>query len=101
MGCRSRVGILARFRRHTNRQTPPAGQVDETWIVAGRRGGKSRMAALAALYLGICFDASVLAPGEPAIIPVIARNVKQARAVFHSLKALCELPAFAPMCSAC
>ena len=85
-----------RFRRHTQREPPPAQPVAEAWMVAGRRGGKSRMAALAALYLGVRFDAKVLAPGELAVIPVIARNTKQARAVFGYLKALCALPVFAP-----
>jgi hypothetical protein len=42
------------FTTLTGRETPPTQQVDEAWIIAGRRAGKSRMAALIAVYLS-CF----------------------------------------------
>ena len=61
----------------------------------GRRGGKSRNAAAAALYLAIRFDASRLAPGELAVIPVLAADRRQARQVLGYLKGLCELEEFA------
>src|SRR5581483_1889218 len=44
---------LTFFTAHTNRATPPIVPVSECWLVAGRRGGKSRLAALVAFYLGI------------------------------------------------
>lgn len=82
------------FRRHTERETPPAAPVSEAWMPIGRRGGKSRNAAVAALYLAIRFDASRLAPGELAVIPVLAADRKQARQVLGYLKGLVKLDEF-------
>ena len=87
---------LAIYLRHTDRETPPSAPVAEAWMPIGRRGGKSRNAAVAALYLAIRFDASRLAPGELAVIPVIAADRKQARAVLGYLKGLCDLLEFKP-----
>jgi len=86
---------LATFARHTGRQAPPAAPVREAWLIVGRRGGKSRSAALAALFLGIRRDwARILAPGERAVCPVIAADRHQARATLSYLKGLLALPAF-------
>jgi len=88
---------LELYRKHTNRQeAPAAGAVAESWIIAGRRGGKSRMAALVALYCGIRFDATTLAAGELATVPLLAADRKQGRVVMGYLKALCQLPTFHP-----
>lgn len=84
------------FRRHTERETPPCAPVSEAWMPIGRRGGKSRIASVCALYLGIRFDASQLAPGERAVIPVIAADRRQARQIMNYLKGLCALEEFRP-----
>jgi hypothetical protein len=42
------------YRRHTERLTPPAKSFNEAALVIGRRGGKSRILALVAVYLA-CF----------------------------------------------
>jgi hypothetical protein len=39
------------YRRHTRREKRIAGQFREAWLVVGRRGGKSRIAATVAVYL--------------------------------------------------
>lgn len=84
-----------RFGLHTGRQAPPAASVREAWLIVGRRGGKSRSAALAALYQGIRRDwTTLLAPGERAVCPVIAADRHQARATLSYLKGLLALPAF-------
>jgi len=83
-------------RAHTRRTTPPATPVAESWLVAGRRGGKSRLAALVAFYLGIRFAPSRLAPGELGMVPIIAADRKQARVTFSYLRALCRLEVFRP-----
>jgi len=86
---------LERFTRHTGRQAPPRAPVREAWLIVGRRGGKSRSAALAALYQGIRQDyTKILAPGERAVVPVIAADRHQARATLGYLKGLLHLPAF-------
>lgn len=88
---------VERFTRHTGRTTLTERQVREAWMIVGRRGGKSRMAALAALHIGIRRDYSkTLAPGERAVVPVIAAGQTQARRTLGYLKGLVQMPAFAP-----
>ena len=88
---------LATYRRHTDRESAPEAAVREAWMPIGRRGGKSRVAALVAGYLGFRFDPTArLAPGERAVIPVLAADRRQARQVLGYLKGLCELKEFAP-----
>lgn len=88
---------LVRFQRHTGRQTPPPEPVTEAWQIVGRRGGKSRNLGVAAGWLAIRRDYTLLlAPGERAVIPVIAADRKQARQVLNYLKGFCRLPEVAP-----
>lgn len=88
---------LARFQKHTGRLAPPTEPVTEGWLLVGRRGGKSRDKALAACYLAISRDyTTILAPGERAVIPVIAADRKQARQVLNYLKGLVALGTVAP-----
>lgn len=88
---------VERFTRHTGRTAVPESQVREAWMIVGRRGGKSRMAVLAALHLGIRTDYTKrLAPGERAGIPIISASQLQARRTFGYLKGLVQMPAFAP-----
>jgi hypothetical protein len=39
------------YRRHTGRQDAPTAPAREAWVIAGRRAGKSRIAALLAVYV--------------------------------------------------
>jgi hypothetical protein len=66
---------VARFRAHTARTNAPQTPAREAWVAAGRRGGKSRIAALVAVYLA-CFrdHRAVLAPGERGTLPIIAAD---------------------------
>jgi hypothetical protein len=85
-----------RFTRHTGRQAPPVAPVREAWLIVGRRGGKSRMSALAALFQAIRRDFNaLLAPGERGVIPIIAADRQQARSTLGYLKGLLRLDAFA------
>src|SRR5512140_158540 len=45
---------LETYAKHTGRQHPPTEQASEAWLVVGRRGGKSLIAALVAVFLA-CF----------------------------------------------
>jgi hypothetical protein len=85
------------YRRHTARQDPPERQAREAWLVIGRRGGKSRIAALIAVFLALCRDyRGVLAPGERGTVMVVAADRKQARTVFQYICTFLEdVPAFA------
>jgi hypothetical protein len=72
------------FRDCTGRTAIPTEPFSESCLVIGRRGGKSRMLALIAVYLA-CFRSygQYLAPGEVATIAVIAADRKQARSIFR------------------
>lgn len=72
------------FQSLTGRQSAPESAFAELWLAVGRRGGKSQVAALLALYLSCFFDYSDrLAPGEVATVMTIAADRKQARAVMR------------------
>jgi hypothetical protein len=78
------AGQLELYRAHTGRQTAPVAPSTEAELVVGRRGGKSRILALAAVYLACFRDyAPHLAPGEVATVAIIAADRKQARTVFR------------------
>src|SRR5439155_20385033 len=82
---------LATFRGLTGRQAPPIEPAREAWIVAGRRAGKSRIAALVAVYLAAFRDyGAVLAPGERGTVMVIAADRRQARTVFRYILGIIE-----------
>ena len=93
---------LEAFRTHTERETAPKDSFREAWVVAGRRGGKSRVAALVAVYLATFHDyRSVLAPGERGTIMVIAADRRQARTVLRYVLGLLEgVPMLARMIEA-
>lgn len=78
---------LALYRRCTGREHPPRELAREAWWVIGRRGGKSRIAALVAVFLA-CFVKHTLAPGESGVVMVIAADRKQARVVLRYVLAL-------------
>jgi len=80
---------LAIYQRCTGRSRPPAHPATEAWMVVGRRGGKSRIAALIALFLATFRDyREYLAPGEVGMLPVIAAGRKQARTVMRYMTGL-------------
>lgn len=77
------------FTRLTGRTTPPAEQVQECWFVVGRRGGKSFIVALIAVYLACFRDYSAcLGPGERGVIMIIATDRKQARVIMRYVTAM-------------
>jgi len=86
----------ATFAWHTGRTTCPTTPAREAWVIVGRRGGKSRLAALLIVFLA-CFRRYALAPGERAVAMVIAADRRQARVVFRYL---CGLIDAVPMLAA-
>jgi hypothetical protein len=72
------------YRRLTGRQNPPSKKSREAWLIVGRGGGKSLIAALTAVYQA-CFVVytHLLAPGEVATITVIAADRRQARTIMR------------------
>ena len=80
---------LERYRKHTGRDLPPADAQEEAWLIVGRRGGKSFIMALVAVYLA-CFREyeEFLQPGERATIAVIAADRRQARTILRYVGAM-------------
>jgi hypothetical protein len=71
---------LAIYQRHTGRNTPPSEPLHESWLICGRRAGKSFILALIAVYLATFRDwRSYLGPGEVGTVMLIARDRRQAR----------------------
>src|SRR6478609_8794324 len=64
---------LAIYQRHTGRSTPPTSPFTEAWLCIGRRGGKSFILAVIAVFLACFRDwRPYLGPGEVATVMVIA-----------------------------
>lgn len=82
---------LAIFQRQTDRIRPPARVGREAALICGRRGGKSRVLALIAVYLA-CFIDHIpwLAVGEIATVAVISADRRQARTVMRYIMGLLE-----------
>src|SRR5262245_49489503 len=59
----------------------PLKRVRELWVIAGRRGGKSRIAAALACYFAL-FVKHKLSGGERGMVLVLAATVDQAKVVF-------------------
>jgi hypothetical protein len=79
------------YRRCTERQAAPTAPVNEAALVIGRRGGKSRILALIAVYLATFRDYRPhLAPGEVATVAIIAADRRQARVIFRFITGLLD-----------
>jgi hypothetical protein len=77
------------YTRCTDREAPPAGGTRESWLICGRRAGKSFILALIAVFLAAFVDwAPFLSPGERGTIMVIAADRRQARVIFRYVAAL-------------
>lgn len=87
------------FASLTGRETPPENPVEECWLIVGRRGGKSFIVALIAVFLACFRDyRPFLGPGERGTLMVIATDRKQARVIMRYLTALLQsVPMLAAM----
>ncbi|HZK89493.1 MAG TPA: terminase large subunit [Stellaceae bacterium] len=87
----------ALYRECTGRAAPSKSGFLAAWLVVGRRGGKSLILALIAVFLAFSQDWSpFLAPGERGTIMVIATDRKQARVIYRYAHALIsEVPVLA------
>lgn len=80
------------FSKFTGRVTPPAGQVSEAYVIAGRRSGKSLMAGLISCYLALFRDwRPYLTPGEIATVQIIAVDRSQAAVVLGYIRGILNL----------
>ena len=78
-------------------RSAPESAVREAYLVIGRRGGKSFITALIAVYLAAFHDyRQYLQPGERGTVLILAADRKQARVIFRYCRALiAEVPMLA------
>jgi len=90
---------LAVYRHHTGRTEAPTQAFAEAALVIGRRGGKSRVLALIAVYLATFRDYSAyIAPGEVPTVAVLAADRKQARVILGYCRGLLSaVPFLSPL----
>jgi len=90
---------LETYQRHTGRKSAPEGPCKEGWLIVGRRGGKSLVSALTAVFLACFRDyREFLAPGERGTVMVIAADRRQARVVFRYIQGFLDsVPMLAQM----
>jgi hypothetical protein len=74
------------FQSVAGGRLPPTQRVRELWAIVGRRGGKSRMAALLAVFIAL-FVKHKLVAGEVGMVLILAASVPQSRTVFNYVKA--------------
>jgi phage terminase large subunit-like protein len=80
---------LAIFIRHTGRITPPQSGSKETFLIIGRRGGKSFISALITCFIACFIDFKpFITVGETLVVMCLARDKEQARIVFRYVKAI-------------
>jgi len=77
------------YARCTACQQPPTAACREVWTVAGRRAGKSRLAAFVAVFLA-AVRTYRLAPGERAVVLVIAPSRAQSSVILGYVGAMLE-----------
>jgi hypothetical protein len=68
---------------------PPAQRVRELWCIIGRRGGKSRIAALIVCYVAL-FVKHKLAPGERGLCLILSATVEQSKVALSYCLAFLE-----------
>jgi hypothetical protein len=89
---------LAFAQEHTGRTTMPSEPVRRIYVGAGRRGGKSLMDAVQAVFHATKKRTWTLAPGETSTIPIIAADRTQATTIYGYVKGLLQAsPTLAPL----
>jgi hypothetical protein len=75
---------LATYRECTGRSVAPSTPSHEAWLVIGRRGGKSFLLAVIAVFLACFRDwRPYLGPGEVGTVMIVAADRRQARVIMR------------------
>jgi len=87
------------FKGCTGGRKPPQKEMKEAYTIVGRRGGKSFITSVIAVYLAIFRDyKEYLSPGERGGVMILARDRSQARIILRYIKAILhEVPMFSQM----
>lgn len=88
---------VALYRDCTGREKGPVGEFGELWAIVGRRGGKSFIAAVIAVFLALFYKYEKhLGPGEIGVIQVIASDRSQSQVILNYIKGILKSnPVFA------
>ena len=82
-------GRLAIFQKHTGRTIPPMNGSKESFIICGRRGGKSFMTALIAVFIAAFGDfKDYVTLGESLAVVCLARDRDQAKIVYRYIRSI-------------
>jgi hypothetical protein len=77
------------FEQCTGRKRPSSGEYRELWAIVGRRGGKSFVCAVTAVYLALFRDfKKYLSAGEHGVILIIAADRHQAQVILNYCKGI-------------
>ncbi len=83
------------YRKFTGRKKPPGIPFKEIFLIIGRRGGKSFVSALIAVFLAVFKDwRTILSGGERGYVMCIATDRKQAGVVLNYIKEILRIPIF-------
>ena len=87
------------FTQLTGRAETPRAAVEELWVIAGRRSGKTRAIGTLAAYLAGCCDyRAILGPGERGVLPIMAANTLQAGQCYNFIRGIfTDIPRFAAL----
>src|SRR5437773_2437503 len=90
---------LSIFQSHTGRSSPPLCGSKETYLIIGRRGGKSFISALVTCFIACFIDFTpFITVGETLAVMCLAKDKDQARIVFRYIKAILNyIPALRSM----
>src|SRR5262245_56577207 len=82
---------LVVFRQLTGQESPPPDGARQTYVIAGRRSGKSFMTAVIATFVA-CFGdfKQYITVGETLAVLCLARDKEQARIVFRYVKGIVQ-----------
>ena len=77
------------FKKCTGGRRVPLREITEAFVVVGRRGGKSYVTSIIAVYLAVFRDYSkFLTKGERGVVMIISRDRLQAHIVFNYIRAI-------------
>ena len=80
---------LAIFQKCTGRAAPSTTPLQEAWLCIGRRGGKSFVLAVIAVFLACFRDwRQYLGPGERATVMIVAADRRQSRVIMRYCRGL-------------